>query len=247
VTPIVIEELKQKLKEMDLFIKKYHHLMQDFFSQHEKTYDLFKHTMNEEEYKKLYLKIKRHKAKREYFLNILINEKRTIKEKNTFFNFKITDKFFSQTVFNLFEKEFDLTLLTEIDEKQCSIQTKKVILWVLKNIVHNTKSKKSIYYRNFLTSSKEDRKKTFIEKFYYTFVNPFDDCPVTINEFLALPTKERKSIFKKNYQELDKELKTNVSYYEEDNVVMELVTKNLRKKIKFRNYCRRNKKNKRKV
>jgi len=147
--------------------------------------------------KKLYLKIKRHKAKREYFLNILINEKRTIKEKNTFFNFKITDKFFSQTVFNLFEKEFDLTLLTEIDEKQCSIQTKKVILWVLKNIVRNTKSKKSIYYRNFLTSSKEDRKKTFIEKFYYTFVNPFDDCPVTINEFLALPTKERKSIFKK--------------------------------------------------
>jgi len=35
-TPIVLEELKQKLKEMDLFIKKYHHLMQDFFSQHEK-------------------------------------------------------------------------------------------------------------------------------------------------------------------------------------------------------------------
>jgi len=30
-TPIVLEELKQKLKEMDLFIKKYHHLMQDFF------------------------------------------------------------------------------------------------------------------------------------------------------------------------------------------------------------------------
>jgi len=41
--------------------------------------------MNEEEYKKLYLKIKRHKAKREYFLNILINEKRTIKEKKHFF------------------------------------------------------------------------------------------------------------------------------------------------------------------
>jgi len=143
--PLVrLEEYRNQLKEYNSQLKKYNEIINELKTKIEKYKSIEKMIYIFDDVEFFERKLIKYIAKRTRYLAILEEEKNRDKNKKQFFSYANTESF-KKKIYQLFNKVFDIEILTTIKEFECNKETQKVILWILKDICGTTNSKTSIF------------------------------------------------------------------------------------------------------
>jgi len=103
------------------------------------------------------------------------------------------------------------------------------VLKILRKINTKINGKYTIWYRNLLSekyTGSSNKKLRPIEKFYYTYINVFnDDGCQTIQDYQKMTSSQRRIMYYKQYKQFDREAGQRISIYPTDKLTMTQITK----------------------